>query len=316
MIRELFKCEFGKICYAGWEWLVMRIAFCILLWPATFHNWSLMPQNIRDSVDQEQGNGLAGLFNLEWIGASPMEWIAQYLFLGFLIVYATGKWQLFASAGLLVLHSLIGGIFASPAKDHHATQVVGIALLGQFLWFSWEFLRTKKAFANCCGNGGEQALDRSTGAIFFSQQGIAAAYVVSAISKWVNSGGGIIPGAKWIAQTQNIPVQMEKNNLQAFYDHLQMPENAELNQRSIDFVINSPNIAMIFFATAFYLEFLAIFAIWNRKISALFGIGLICMHLGIAAVMHLQFWYFEAIVLVFFVNIPFWAKKFGTKQQG
>ncbi|MGY8641884.1 MAG: hypothetical protein ACKVJU_12420 [Verrucomicrobiales bacterium] len=308
-LRSFLKNDFGKTRYAGWEWAIMRSVFCVLLWLATTHRLLPIPIDIHDQTDQEKGNGFANLFNLDWIGQPGTETIIQIIFLILLVIYAIGKWPLFISGGLLVIHTLIGSIYSSPAKDHHASQIIGMVLLGQFIWFAWEAIRNR-FYPKLCADGH----DRPSGAIFLSQQLIAAAYTVSAISKWVNSGGGIIPGAKWISQVPNIAVQFEKTNQQAYFDTLQAPANAEFNQLSIDFVINYPVLAMIVFGSAFYLEFFAILALWNRKIGLIYGLGLIALHLGIDAVMHLKFFNFEAVVFVFFVNLPFWISRIGKKK--
>ncbi len=308
MLRTLFKNELGQVRYASWEWTVMRLVFAVIAWLGTSHRLFPIPVDIKDHTDQEKANGLARLFNLDWVGKPVVEDVIQYVFLGLLVVYVIGRFPLIVSALLVLIHTLIGSIMSSPAKDHHATQIVGMVLLGQFLWFAWEAVRDK-FFPQWSPGKKAGALDRPSGAIFFSQQMIAAAYTVSAISKWINSGGGIIPGVKWTAQVPNIAVQFEKNNLQDYYNALQLPDNAAFNQASIDFVINYPVPAMIVFGSAFYLELFAVLAILNRKMGLIYGIALVAMHLSINAVMHLQFIYFEAIVLIFFINLPWWFSR-------
>ena len=305
ILSGLFRNELGKISYAGWEWLAMRVLFAPLIWLATWKTFRVGHLNIRDAYEIEKANGLPALIDLTWLGQPVPTSIAAILMAVLLAAYLWGRWMLPVTGGLLLIHSAVGGIEASPVGSHHATQIVGLVLVGQFAWYLWAAIRK-----------GKTRLDSASGAIFWSQQLICAGYVVSAISKWINSGGGLIPGANWIAQVPNIPVQFEKNQLQAFYDHLELPANAELNNWTIQTVIEHPILAMTVFGTAFYLEFFAFLALWNRGIGAIYGLALVAMHLGIAKVMHLPFYYFEATVLIFFVNFPFWLAVVGGWMRG
>ncbi|NNE90806.1 MAG: hypothetical protein HKN23_04095 [Verrucomicrobiales bacterium] len=319
--KSLFQNRFGKITYFSWEWGLMRLFFAFVVWhaafPATVKTFfadsdgsKFALTDIREEIDREKANGLAHWFDLEWMGRLPVETGLHFVFVALLIFYLSGKLPLIATGLLLLLYSLIGAIESSPAKDHHATQIVGMVLLGQFLWFAFEAVR-KKWFPKIGGP------DRPTGAIFFSQQLIAAAYTVSAISKWVNSGGGLIPGANWVSQVPNIAVQFLKNRQQSYFDNLETIPPNSLNEKFTQFVIENPTLAMVAFAPAFFLEFFAILAVWNRRISLLYGTALIAMHLGIAAIMRLPFVYFEAVCLIFLVNVPFWVWwLFEGRKQG
>ena len=143
---------------------------------------------------------------------------------------------------------------------------------------------------------------------------ICAGYFVSAISKWINSGGGWFPGARWVAQIPNIVVQFSKNEAQAFYDTLKPPAN-QMNQWTIDFVSEHPNVAMMIFGAGFYLELLAFLSLLNRRLALVFGIVLFGMHSMISEIMRLNFVYFKLILLLFFYqsavlgHLPFYQKK-------
>jgi len=203
-----------------------------------------------------------------------------------------------ATGGLFLIHALVGGVFSSPRGDHHATQVVGLVLMGQFAWYVWERFRPQRLK--------REGLDPASGAVFWSQQMICAGYVISAVSKWVNSGGGLIPGAKWVAQLPNIAVQFEKNRLQAYYDTLTDPAATGVNEWMTRRVIETPALAIAFVALGFYVELLAFLALFNRKAALLMGLALMSLHGLIFFIMHLPFYYFEAVDLLFLVNLPFW----------
>lgn len=287
----------------------MRVGMVPLIWLATWHTFDIRILDIPDAVDSKAPNGLAGLVNLSWLVSDVPTWIAAGLMAVLLLLYLLGKCMLVATAGLLLIHMTVGSIFASPAGTHHATQIVGFVLLGQVIWFTWQTWRV-----GAKRNDG-RLWNEAQGAVFFSQQMIAAAYVVSAISKWVNSGGGWFPGWRWVQQLPNIAVQFEKNHRQKYYDELIMPAEA-LNRGMIDFVIDHPTLAKLLIGPAFYLELLAFLVLLNRRMSALLGLGLIAMHVIIAQIMHLEFFYFEMIGLLFLVNVPYWVGRvFGRKEN-
>lgn len=308
MIKSLFRNKLGQTRYADWEWAIMRFAFAVVLWMTTWH--TLDPRNleIRDAYVIKKANGLPSLFDLSFLGQPFFEIALAVLMAACLIFYVWGRGMLIVTGVLALIHALVGGIFSSPVGAHHATQIAGLIIIGQFGWFVWEKLRPKR-FA---GNG----LDSASGAVFWSQQMIVAGYVISAVSKWVNSGGGVIPGAKWIAQVPNIAVQFEKNRLQAYYDKLEVHASDALNLRTIDLVIDKPIVAMAFFGYGFYIELFAFLALFNRTAAALIGLGLIGLHSGIFFIMHLPFPYFISVDMIFLVNVPFWVMALFAAKKG
>ncbi len=297
--RTLFSNQLGRIRYAPWEWTVMRIGFAITFWFATWHTWRPWAVNIHDHYDIERANGLPSLMDLSWAGQPVPTYVIAALSLVLLVIYAAGRWKLGTTWVLFLIQAVVGGIHSSPEGSHHATQVVALVMLGQAAWFTWERFRPRRL--------AESGLDSASGAIFWSQQMICAGYVISAVSKWVNSGGGIIPGAKWVNQLPNIAVQFEKNRLQAFYDNLETPISTETNQWAIELLLNRPGLMMFFLALGFYIELLAFLTLFNRASALVVGIGLMSLHAFIFTIMNLPFYYFEAVDFLFFVNLPFWG---------
>jgi len=307
-LGSLFEDQFGRVDFAAWEWTVMRIGFAPLIWFATWRTLDVGLIDITDVLDTKQPNGLSGVVDFSWMVNDTATWGVAVVMVILLVGYVLGKGMLLTTGGLLLIHSVVGSINASPAGTHHATQIVGYVLLGQFMWFVWQTWRIGSKRTD------ERVWSESRGAVFFSQQMIAAAYVVSAISKWVNSGGGWFPGWCWVQQLPNIAVQFEKNHMQKYYDELIMPA-AAVNRGMIDFVIEHPLWAKLLIAPAFYLELLAFLVLLNRRISAVLGIGLIGMHIIIGRIMHLEFIYFESIGLLFLVNIPYWIARGGKGPE-
>ncbi len=299
--RTLFSNQLGRLRYSAGEWAFMRITFAITTWFATWHTWRPWAVSIRDDYDFERANGLPGLVDLSWVGQPVPTFVLAGLMVLLLVTYAAGRWMLVSTFGLCLIHAIVGGIYSSPEGAHHATQVVGLVLLGQFAWFAWERFRPRSATP---ADGG---LDSASGAVFWSQQMICAGYVISATSKWINSGGGLIPGANWVSQLPNIAVQFEKNRLQAYYDKLQEPVSNEINQAAIHLLSTHPGLVMTLLAFGFYIELLAFLALFNRVAALLIGLGLMALHASIFAIMNLPFYYFEAVDLIFLINLPFWV---------
>lgn len=315
MIRALFKNELGKIKYSTWEWLIMRSVFVWVVWAATWQNrWWPSQIAIAPFEKLRDPNGLASWFDLSPLADPTVTGFLVYLFLALALLYVSGRLPLLATGGLFLIHALVGSIHNSPRGHHHATQVVGLILMGQFGFFLWRFVRMRFF------QKGESSLDKkheasiiATGAITISMQMMCAGYVVSAISKWINSGGGWIPGVRWVAQVPNIIVQFSKNEAQAYYDTLQPPVN-QMNQWTIDFVSDHPNVAMAVFGAGFYLELLSFLALLNRRLALIFGIGLFAMHSMISEIMRLNFVYFKMILLLFFINLPFWIYHLAKRK--
>ncbi len=311
MIKAFFRNELGMIEYSRWEWIIIRTVFAFLLWGATWHTFNPGAIDIPEYDTSNNPNGLAALFNLNWLAGTGATAVSAILFFLFLVLYLSGFFPLVAVSGLLVIHSAVGAIFASPQKDHHATQVVGLVLLGQFVFLVWRPLRrliwTKYSRA--------PHYSLPTGMIVFSQQMMCAGYVVSAISKWINSGGGILPGAKWLAQLPNIVVQFVKNEGQATADFARPPED-DFNRQVVEWVTMHPTEAILLFGMGFYLELLAFVALINRGWAFLLGVGLFAMHSMISEIMRLNFFYNKMLLLIFFINLPFWLRFFFRRATG
>ena len=64
--------------------------------------------------------------------------------------------------------------------------------------------------------------------------------------------------------------------------------------------------AIVFFGIGFVLELFAFAALLNRRLMALFGIGLIGLHVMVSHFMQLGFFFNKFALLIVFVNVPFW----------
>jgi hypothetical protein len=99
-----------------------------------------------------------------------------------------------------------------------------------------------------------------------------------------------------------------------YFDSLQR-QTQEASHGMIRFITDHPLAAKGLFGIGFFLELFCFIALWNRPMLAFFGLGLWGMHHSISSVMGLGFAFNKAILLIFFVNIPFWIYLATTKLK-
>jgi hypothetical protein len=297
-LKSIFTPRFDRVTYAPWEWAIMRLAFAF---------FALIPGTPLHLPFKAQPNptGIAQFIDLTWITHDPFQQLIALAFCACLALYLAGVFPLTATIGLFVIHTLTGTLVNSQGAIHHNTQIVGLILFGQILaHLYWRFKPALALRRNPKLSPGPQT--PATLLVYHSQQLIAAGYVASGITKWVASKG------QWLNQIPNIPLQFEKNFAYRYYDNLQ--EQAQgASHKMIDFIADHPAAAKGLFGIGFFLELFCFLALINRPFLALFGLGLWGMHHAISNVMGLGFAFNKAILLIFFVNLPFWIYFTTTK---
>jgi hypothetical protein len=286
-LEALLRPQFGKIAYENWEWILMRAFFAIIiLVPATSFD---LPYE-----GQPQPQGIAVFVDTTWIGAeAAMPWVRGFFYAA-LGLYLVGFLPFVATSVLLVIHLTIGALENSQGGTHHTTQIVGFVLVGQFLahlYFKVRRLITRESVWQNAPASMQ---------VYLSQQLIAAAYVVAGLTKLIRSEG------RWLADVGNLPMQIEKGIDKTYYDTLQRPAEGMVPWM-VHLMEDWPLLARVMLGTGWFLELFAFLALWNRWTLAIFGVGLILMHETISAAMGLGFAYNKAVLLVFFVNLPYWA---------
>lgn len=302
MIKGLFKNELGAVRHAAWEYVLARTGLGLVLLEAT---WSLHKANNEPGL--RHAHGLASLGargdDLGWLGdfivwfnTAPGVPGAWFLIFAVLTAwYVVGVAPLITTFFLFAMHTFAGTFFMSQGAAHHTQQIVGLTLFGQVLASAWTMIRDRDLKTLVWADSGRHR-DCS---MFFCQQMIAASYVITGLTKLERSDG------KWISEAPNLVVQFEKNYQMAYYNEL-IPPDDRTGQIVSSFLTNFPVLGMIAFGSVLLLEFLAFLALFNRSILAIWGLALIGMHVGISFVMKLNFVYNEALLLIFFVNIPYW----------
>lgn len=142
-------------------------------------------------------------------------------------------------------------------------------------------------------------------AVFYAQQAIAATYVMAAISKYQKSTGN------WMAEAQNIVVQVVKANQMEFFNRLKpgLQQNA-LSGFILSFCIQFPLAAQLVFGGGLYFEIFAFLSLFNRLWLLFGGFVLWMLHEGILIMMRLDFYKNQRILVAYYMNLPYWTVQF------
>jgi hypothetical protein len=271
--------------YTSLEMGIMRLLFAITL----FFN---IKWETRTLVEQKFPHGLARLFDFTWLAHHPpgIFWQAASALL--LIPYVLGRLSV-ASLALISFFALsIGTLVTSQSKNvNHTWQLVTLVLGAQlltYLYHGWKAGRLSEWL--------KPAPDTQRVVIHASLVVIAASYVVSGVTKLINSNG------LWIQKVPLLSVQLMKSNWAQYYDTLQ-PVPGWL-EKATSLIIEYPNVARLFFGGGLLIELTAFVLLINRRWALLGGIAIILFHLSVSKVMQLDFEYHMALAFIFCVNLP------------
>jgi len=222
--------------------------------------------------------------------------VSRRLYTGFLVAlgfYVAGLALPFALGFLFTVLCLHGTFHNSQGSVHHHLQLITLVVGAQWA-----------ASLRALGRGGWRALfvsgkECGPWLVNWSQQVIVAAYVVSALSKiWLSKG-------LWIWRTPRIGVQLAKAGDQAYYDSL-VPGTAAYTWLPA-WCVEHPWATRLIFGAALPLEFCAFLALRNRALGTLYALALVAFHISVTSLMSLDFKFNVQMLIVFFVNLPFWT---------
>lgn len=286
--------------FAGYELLLMRLLFAVVL-------WDILPAGVSLKT-QPSPVGLGHWIDFTFF-ANPGFYRACKIATALaLVVYVVGRWLWIALPAALFVIVGIGTLAASQGSATHSTTIVALILLVQTVWYVWAKI------------SGQEEI-RHPRAAFMSIQTIAAAYVISAFSKIAGEGN-------WLrGAIDNYPLQMVKTARQNYYNTLEEstsdPRGGILGLLGrwlepvatpmTELLLHSPFWRGVLLGSGFLLELLAFLALIGRKSSALVGLALVGFHFAIYLVMGLKFQYNMAVALIFLVNVPFWTVRRFTK---
>lgn len=303
MSRVLAFFRIEKYDGHGLELLIARILFVAILFPWDFcgfkHGGFFFDFYY---IEQRDPTGLAQWFDFTWLAEPEIAFsLVQKVCLITGIVYCLGVVPLPSLACLLVVIVSVGTLRNSQGNIHHGTQIVGLIALGQFLAYAVDLVnkgergRLMKLFMP------DIAAHRR--AFFYSQQMIAAAYVIAGIAKLIRRDFDVVG---WVMRLPNMAIFSDRNGWLRFYESNDR-EALEQAQRVTTFILENPWLTTAMIAPGLIAELFAFVALCNRRIAFLVGATILVMHWMIARVMQLNFPMNELVVWIFFINVPFMA---------
>lgn len=273
---------------AGWEWLIMRLLFAIVVYLS-------LPD--RDQIYDTQAvpNGIARFIDLTFIARPGVFPAIKVLVSIALVVYVSGFFLPVVLPVLLVAHVMVRTLYNSQGWTHHGFQMVSLAILAQTI-----VALTLAAYRLYKGKpfpltGGRTAASYF---LFYTQMAIVSIYVVSVVSKVDRSN------FQWFAKSHYVGLHVVKAERDRYYADLKPPEPGDVPAARL--MLAHPNLTRLFLGAGVLLEFFAFTALYGRGAAALIALALIGFHRSIASLMSIYFHFNELLLIIFLINVPFW----------
>jgi hypothetical protein len=279
-----------RIAFAWWETLAMRAGFALLLW----YEYPRLSQLPPPGDGLPFPHALAAWIDLTWALEPDLFRILRLVLLAACGGYVAGVAVPFATLALLACYLVAGTLRNSLGAIGHAYQLITLVLLVQTVVAWWWCLSGRAALLRRAPPALQASAARAT------LQIVAASYVLAAITKLITSQG------TWMLATRFVPVQAEKTRWQTFHNTLQMPEpglGAALNGLCLE----QQWFCVLFYGPGLLVELFAFVMLFGRGWALASGVALLAMHQLITVTMGLNFRQHEAIVLLYAVNLPYWA---------
>ena len=274
------KWRFSPVEYGALERLLMRLLFAIVVAahiPASLAHLSI-----------SRPNGLARLIDLGFLLDPQVLAGFRYALWLMLVFYVLRIGWALVLPYMTLLSIAVGSINNSHGAISHTFQILSLVLLAQTA--AYYYAKVRKLNRDAAENR----------MIFWSQQAIAATYLVSAITKLINSSG------MWFVQTPYVAVQIVKTTEQNYYNTLDATSRAA-GLAIADWIVHHPLLVGMVMTAGFFIELLAPLALLSRRWALSLGLGLVLFHETIDRVMKLHFAYNEYLLWIYLVNVPFWT---------
>ncbi len=269
-----------------WEWTIMRVLFAVIVF------YDLTDRDPYKHAGQPKPEGIAKFVDLTWLNES-WAYPTVLIIVGIAcLFYIFGFGLRFALPVMLLLSTMVRTYHNSQGFHDHSHQLIALALLAQTI-VVWVFYIRKLR------GRPEPSVAMPGWLLYYTQGIIAATYVVAAMSKLMRSTG------MWVINSPYISYDLVKAKRQNYYKYLD--EDLAGDPAAAVWVLENPNLARLMFGGAFFLELFALLALKNRPWALLIGVALITLHRSIKWMMGLNFATAELLLVIFFINIPFWA---------
>ncbi len=267
------------------EMRAIRLVFAFVIWFTVPSALSL--------TTQPHPVGVARFFDLTFLSKPGVLTGMRIGLIPLLALYVWGRSSWLTVPLLLSATVLPGTLDNSQGSSQHSLQVVSLILLAQTLGVLAQA-------TGLFGKAMDAPLKGPRWNIFLSQQAIAAAYVVTAITKLRVSGLG------WITESRNFPIQMTKNLRMQYYNTLEDATAnagfwATLPHKVQAIFLESPNFCRLVLSSGLALELFAFLALLGRRWAAAYGALLIVFHLLVRAMTGLNFRFHMAVLFAFLV---------------
>ena len=309
---------FKPVEYAGWEMLIMRAAFAVAIWYAF--------AKIQTFTEAPSPVGIAQWIDVSIFHDGDFRELSKWIVAACMLSYVFG---VFPSVTLSIAAFLFVGaatLNTSQGKIHHHLQAGGGVLCILAIWH---------VIASIIHRFKPHHLTRLRTyqlSVFFVLQAVAAAYVVSAVTKLDKSGLG------WFTDAKYAPAAIRKTEDAAYFSTLEVrkpaalqedgassePANDTVEDQAADFfpravqkfLLDNPWAAGWVLGPGLILELFAFLALLGRRWALAVGLLIISFHFMVGHVMNLHFELNNHLLIIFFVNIPYWVLAFGRWITG
>eukprot|EP01103_Thecamoeba_quadrilineata_P008520 TRINITY_DN18257_c0_g1_i1.p1 TRINITY_DN18257_c0_g1~~TRINITY_DN18257_c0_g1_i1.p1 ORF type:complete len:497 (-),score=79.22 TRINITY_DN18257_c0_g1_i1:154-1488(-) len=235
----------------------------------------------------------------QWMDLSPfcksdtMDLLFPF-YIFFSLVYSFGQLQIISLSFMLFLVVSTNTVNNSAGAVYHGNQLAGMILLVQLVgninFKIEEVLLGRKRRED----------DKDTKLIWYTQQTLAGAYLVCALTKQILTSG------RWIQRAKYLAMGLLSINERAFVTF--GSSGSALTPALIEYLNQHPVLCSWFFAPGFIFEFIFPLFLYNRFTLLIGGIMLLTMHLLINYFMRLEFGAFKIVLVAYCINVPFWVE--------
>lgn len=279
---RLFRWE--PMRHAWWEMVLFRLGIAWVTW--------LTIGGPSQSSAQPDPHGLAAWgVDFTWLGDVQLaHWLVP-IWGVCLVLYVCGVVPVLTLLPPLIASWGHGTLGNSHGAIGHTTQLVTLVLLASWLAALWSLV--------CKLRGKPLPFDFTPPqlAADWARQAFMSTYVVSAISKLIQSHG------LWFKDAPYFGLQIVKAMGMAKYG-----DNGEARDMAwfAQLMVDHPWLAKLFIGGALPLELFAFCAVLNRRLALLFGISMYLFHSSVTELMHLGFAYHKILLLALMVNPVWW----------
>ncbi len=309
--KSLFRLE--TVEHRRWEMLIFRVVlvfFILRMHPGLLSEiqsfpWVKVSSHVPkyDSLPHPSGIGvlLPGIVKLSDPGFFYVAKTAFFIACGLFIV---GIGAPLALLYISLFDACMGGLAASQGAHGHSNQTMGLLFLGLTIGaVAGNFIAGKGGWRNLLF----WSLPAQNLAFNCARQMVAAAYMVSGVTKELNS-----PGLWWL-NSESFVLSAMKAQEEAITKRVTITQSA---QDLAEWMLGHPAVAVLMLFSGWLLEICAPLLLLNRRMALLIGVLYVIFHELNGWFMGLGFPLNQYIMVVLFINLPWWIYRLGQRFTG